>query len=150
MSLSFTSNYPQDYLLRLQELGHNPFTMPPHPKGAAAQSPNQHRVGEHWSGANPVPTIGRFMERLQEDQREREAHERAMAAKSQPEGRPQAEGAIPHRPRKVGKGRTREVTDPTTGREIEVEDLDETAMEPVKEPTVMFLSPTMPLTLLTK
>lgn len=82
-----------------------------------------------------MPTIGRFMERLQEDQKEREAHEQAMAAKSQQE-RPQAEGAIPHRPRKVGKGRTREVTDPTTGRDIEVEDLDETAMEPVKDPTV--------------
>lgn len=109
--------------------------MPPHPKGSA-QSPNQHRVGEHWSGANPVPTIGRFMERLQEDQKEREAHEQAMAAKSQQE-RPQAEGAIPHRPRKVGKGRTREVTDPTTGRDIEVEDLDETAMEPVKDPTLV-------------
>lgn len=77
------------------------------------------------------------MERLQEDQREREAHERAMAAKSQQEW-PQAEGAIPHRPRKVGKGRTREVTDPTTGRDIEVEDLDETAMEPVKDPTVIY------------
>ena len=99
-----------------------------------------------------MPTIGRFMERLQEDQREREAHERAIAAKSQQErqGRPQAEGAIPHRPRKVGKGRTREVTDPTTGRDIEVEDLDETAMEPVKEPTVMFLSSKMRLSLLTR
>ncbi len=89
------------------------------------------------------------MERLQEDQKEREAHERDMAAKSRQE-KPQAEGAIPHRPRKVGKGRTREVTDPTTGRDIEVEDLDETAMEPVKEPTVMFLSSTMRLSLLTK
>ncbi|KAL4921702.1 hypothetical protein BDW62DRAFT_174281 [Aspergillus aurantiobrunneus] len=107
--------------------------MPPHPKGTS--SPNQHRVGEHWSGTNPVPTIGRFMERLQEDQREREAHEKTMASRKEKEVKD--EGAVPHRPRKVGKGRTREVTDPTTGREIEVEDLDEEAMEPVKDPKLV-------------
>ncbi|KAL4788160.1 hypothetical protein BJX76DRAFT_198981 [Aspergillus varians] len=108
--------------------------MPPHPKGTS--SPSQHRVGEHWSGTNPVPTIGRFVERLQEDKRDREAHEKAAAAsRTQPEQKD--EGAVPHRPRKVGKGRTREVTDPTTGRDIEVEDLDETAMDPVKDPMLV-------------
>ncbi|KAL4871679.1 hypothetical protein BDV12DRAFT_163551 [Aspergillus spectabilis] len=107
--------------------------MPPHPKGN--QSPTQHRVGDHWSGNNPVPTIGRFIERLQADQKEREEHEKLTSARRQKEEN--AEGAAPHRPRKVGKGRTREVTDPTTGREIEVEDLDEDAMEPVKDPKLV-------------
>ncbi|KAL4882080.1 hypothetical protein BJY04DRAFT_53207 [Aspergillus karnatakaensis] len=107
--------------------------MPPHPKGN--QSPTQHRVGEHWSGNNPVPTIGRFIERLQADQKEREEHEKVMASKRQE--RENAEGATPHRPRKVGQGRTREVTDPITGRDIEVEDLDENAMEPVKDPKLV-------------
>lgn len=115
--------------------------MPPHPKGTS--SPNQHRVGEHWSGSNPVPTIGRFIERLQEDQRDREEHDRERASRKQAESQAEKgqtqgdEGAVPHRPQKVGQGRTREVTDPTTGREVEVEDLDETAMEPVKDPKVL-------------
>jgi hypothetical protein len=110
--------------------------MPAHPKGS--NSPTQHRVGEHWSGNNPVPTIGRFIERLQADQQDREAHQKASASKRHDEQKD--ENAVPHRPQKVGKGRTREVTDPTTGREIEVEDLDESAMEPVKDPKVMYCS----------
>ncbi|KAL4808388.1 hypothetical protein BDV18DRAFT_134853 [Aspergillus unguis] len=113
--------------------------MPPHPKGTS--SPNQHRVGEHWSGANPVPTIGRFMERLKEDEADRQAHERERQARKQDQefqGQTQKDdGAVPHRPQKVGQGRTREVTDPTTGKDIEVEDLDETAMDPVKNPTLV-------------
>ncbi|KAL4953787.1 hypothetical protein BDW69DRAFT_164491 [Aspergillus filifer] len=108
--------------------------MPPHPQGS--QSPTQHRVGEHWSGNNPVPTIGRFMERLKADQKDRETHEQLTRERKQREQQ-QNEGAVPHRPQKVGQGRTREVTDPTTGREIEVEDLDESAMEPVKDPKLV-------------
>ncbi|KAL4990581.1 hypothetical protein BDW68DRAFT_154012 [Aspergillus falconensis] len=107
--------------------------MPAHPKGS--NSPTQHRVGEHWSGNNPVPTIGRFIERLQADQQDREAHQKLSASRRQDEQKD--ENAVPHRPQKVGKGRTREVTDPTTGREIEVEDLDESAMEPVKDPKLV-------------
>jgi hypothetical protein len=114
--------------------------MPPHPKGSS--SPQQHRVGEHWSGTNPVPTIGKFIERLQADQKEREAHEQLMASRRQERQDAQLkqnkpdQDTYPHRPRKVGEGRTREVTDPTTGRQIEVEDLDENAMDPVKDPKV--------------
>ncbi|KAI9373804.1 hypothetical protein BJX61DRAFT_532856 [Aspergillus egyptiacus] len=107
--------------------------MPPNPRGD--NSPNQRRVGEHWSGTNPVPTIGRFIERLQQDQREREQHEKVTTARRQREDK--GEEATAHRPRKVGKGRTRDVTDPTTGREIEVEDLDETAMDVVNDPTLV-------------
>jgi hypothetical protein len=115
--------------------------MPPHPKGTS--SPQQHRVGEHWSGTNPVPTIGKFIERLQADQKEREAHEQLMASKRQERQDAQLKqnkddkDTYPHRPRKVGEGRTREVTDPTTGRQIEVEDLDENAMDPVKDPKLV-------------
>ncbi|KAL2866602.1 C2 domain protein [Aspergillus lucknowensis] len=109
--------------------------MPPHPKGTS--SPQEHRVGEHWSGTNKVPTIGKFIERLQEDQKERETHEQAMAIRAQKAEGKENKEAVPHRARKVGKGRTREVTDPTTGRQIEVEDLDSEAMEPVKNPMLV-------------
>ncbi|PYH87427.1 C2 domain protein [Aspergillus ellipticus CBS 707.79] len=97
-------------------------------------SPRTHRVGEHWSGANPVPTIGRFLERLEVDKQERKEHEEALLArKKEREDRGEE---IPHKPRKT-TGKTRMVTDPTTGSEIEVEDLDEDSMDAVKDPKLI-------------
>ena len=43
---------------------------------------------------------------------------------------------VPHRKREVSKRKTRVVTDPTTGKDIEVEDQDEESMEAVKDPQV--------------
>lgn len=107
---------------------------------------NQHRVGEHWSAANPVPTIQKFMQRLETEKEERKAHEQKVTAKEQEEHRKKQERgekieddeeAPAHKPRKVPKGKTRMVTDPTTGKHIEVEDQDEESMETVKHPTVL-------------
>ncbi|PWY87326.1 C2 domain protein [Aspergillus sclerotioniger CBS 115572] len=98
------------------------------------ESPKTHRVGEHWSGANPVPTIGRFLERLEVDKQERKAHEEALIAKRKEQEERGEE--IPHKPRRTS-GKTRMVTDPTTGKEIEVEDLDEEAMDAVKDPKLV-------------
>ncbi|KAA8648731.1 hypothetical protein EYZ11_004240 [Aspergillus tanneri] len=126
--------------------------MPAHASGA--ESPRQRRVGEHWSGHNPVPTIQKFLEILEKDKQARKAHEESLAAREkegekqkksrskeeEAKGEDKGEGhgeTVPHRPRKVGKGRTRVVTDPTTGRDIEVEDLDEDSMEPVKNPKLV-------------
>ena len=119
--------------------------MPPHPNGT--ESPRQHRIGEHWSGHNPVPTIHKFLEHLEKDKQDRKAHEQALTAKEKEEHEKEKtrkkegktddrEDAVPHRPRKVPKGKTRMVTDPTTGREIEVEDQDEDSMDTVKDPMV--------------
>lgn len=111
--------------------------------GKGPQSAKQHRVGEHWSAANPIPTIQKFMEHLDIEKHERKAHEEDVTARQEAEHRRKQEygenvdeevGA--HQPRKAPKGKTRMVTDPTTGRDIEVEDQDEESMEPVKNPTV--------------
>ncbi|KAK1138827.1 hypothetical protein N8T08_001744 [Aspergillus melleus] len=120
--------------------------MPPHPNGT--ESPQQHRIGEHWSGHNPVPTIHKFLEHLEKDKQDRRIHEEALTAKEKreqeakearlKEGKGEERGDVaPHRPRKVPKGKTRMVTDPTTGREIEVEDLDEDSMDAVKNPMLV-------------
>ena len=115
----------------------------PHHKGGE-QSPKQHRVGEHWSGANPVPTISKFMERLERDKQEREAHAAEVTARHDQRQMDRTAGeAGPHQPRKRPKGKTRMVTDPTTGRDIEVEDQDEESMEVVKNPKVLMVLPSM-------
>lgn len=111
----------------------------------------QHRVGEHWSAANPVPTIQKFMQHLETEKEERKAHEEEINAKEQQtrrekesRGEKLEDEATAHKNRTTPKGKTRMVTDPTTGKDIEVEDLDEESMEVVKNPTVCFHSPIVP------
>lgn len=102
----------------------------------------QHRVGEHWSAANPVPTIQKFMQHLESEKEERKAHEEEVTAKEiQARQEREARGenldeTTAHKNREIPKGKTRMVTDPTTGKNIEVEDLDEESMEVIKNPTV--------------
>lgn len=112
------------------------------PNGQGPDSPKQHRVGEHWSAGNPIPTIQKFMQHLDVEKREREKHEQDITAKQEEESkrkadRGEADEATAHKPRQVPKGKTRMVTDPTTGRDIEVEDQDEDSMETVKNQTVV-------------
>ena len=80
----------------------------------------------HYSGANPVPTIKKFVESLDRDKarRDREIDESNQAPK-------------PHTPTKAGKAGTKKtVTDPTTGKSVVIEDVDQKTMESVKHPTV--------------
>ena len=86
------------------------------------------------------------MQNLETEKEERKAHEQEVIAKEQEEHRQKEERGekieddeetSAHKPRKVPKGKTRMVTDPTTGRQIEVEDQDEESMETVKSPTVL-------------
>ena len=112
------------------------------PNGQGPNSPKQHRVGEHWSAGNPIPTIQKFMQHLDVEKQEREKHEQDITAKQKEESkkkadRGEADEATAHKPRQTPKGKTRMVTDPTTGRDIEVEDQDEDSMETVKNPTVI-------------
>jgi glycerol dehydrogenase-like iron-containing ADH family enzyme len=125
--------------------------------GQQPQSPQNHRVGEHWSGANPIPTISHFMEHIDAQKKDRDIKideenkvkkEQAAHAKAQekagvkPEKPEEKDGdAVAHQPREVSQAKIRTVTDPTTGKEIGVEDQDETSMEAVKNPMVCSILP---------
>ena len=82
--------------------------------------------------------------RIDEENRvkkERAAREKAQANSREKPGqagqRDQKEGdAVAHKPREVSQAKMRTVTDPTTGKDIGVEDLDESSMEAVKNPMV--------------
>ncbi|KAB8074115.1 hypothetical protein BDV29DRAFT_174226 [Aspergillus leporis] len=105
-------------------------------QNTGVNSPTQHRVGEHYGTHNPVPTIQRFLEHMEKDKQDRKAHEEVVTAREKEEEARQ--DASPHKPRKrPGKGKTRMVTDPTTGREIEVEDQDSDSMDVVKNPKLV-------------
>ncbi|CAG7937312.1 unnamed protein product [Penicillium olsonii] len=114
--------------------------------GGHSQTPQTHRVGEHWSGANPIPTIRHFMEHIDAEKKERDQRideenrikkEQAARSKAQEKAgeKPEEEGdAVAHKAREVSQAKMRTVTDPTTGKDIGVEDQDETSMEAVKNP----------------
>ncbi|KAF3389143.1 Meiotically up-regulated protein [Penicillium rolfsii] len=116
--------------------------------GQGTGEPDHHRVGEHWSGANPIPTVQKFIERLDVEKKERDqrideedkARKQRAALKQREQnksGRPndgsQTE-VMAHEAREVAQANVRMVTDPTTGKEIGVEDQGPSSMEAVKNP----------------
>ncbi|KAJ6095590.1 hypothetical protein N7486_006336 [Penicillium sp. IBT 16267x] len=115
--------------------------------GGKSGSPQNHRLGEHWSGANPVPTVHEFIEHLDEEKKDRdlrideENRQKDERAKKQQwedtrgkkHDKDQGD-AVEHKAREVSKAKMRTVTDPTTGKDIGVEDQDETSMEGAKNP----------------
>ncbi|KAJ5089624.1 C2 membrane targeting protein [Penicillium argentinense] len=112
------------------------------PNDKLTESPQQHRVGEHWSGTNPVPTVQKFIEHLDQEKKERDRRideeskqkkERDQKLKEHDEEGTQGDVSA-HKAREVSQAKVRMVTDPTTGREIGVEDQDETSMDAVKDP----------------
>jgi hypothetical protein len=117
----------------------------------------------HYSGHNPIPTINQFIQNLDKDKADRdrqidEANKaKAAAEKAQKQGRipgpykrpqqqqqqPQQQSsgdAKPHQAHQYGvEGTKKTVTDPTTGREVVIEDVNKEMMENVKNPTVRLL-----------
>ena len=101
---------------------------------------NDHKKGPggHYSGANPVPNIQRFVESLDADKKTRDAKiNEEMKEKG---GTSDIQDHKPHR--SVGvKGTRKVVTDPTTGKEVEIEDVNKDFMKAVEDPKVNFLLP---------
>ncbi|KAL2073399.1 hypothetical protein VTL71DRAFT_10723 [Oculimacula yallundae] len=82
--------------------------------------------GSHYSGANPIPNIQKFIESLDADKKERD--------KSINEGLISGE-VKDHTASKTGVSGTRKkVTDPTTRRDVEIEDVNKDFMRAVKSP----------------
>ena len=94
----------------------------------------QQRSGKPWSGANPIPNIHKFVENLDKDKKERDRQidEEKRQLKQQ-----QKNEAKPHQnaPKQTG-GKT--VTDPTTGKEVVIEDVGRDFMKAAQDPQVIY------------
>ena len=93
----------------------------------------QQRSGKPYSGANPIPTIQKFVESLDKDKRERdrEIDEQNKLLEKQHKG-----GVKPHQNTpKQTDGKT--VTDPTTGKQVVIEDVGKDFMKAVRDPQVL-------------
>lgn len=102
-----------------------------------SNSSTQQAPKGHYSGHNRIPTINQFIENLDRDKKERdrqidEANKAKAAAQQGQQG-----DAQPHQAQQyVKSGSQKKVTDPTTGKEIIIEDVNKEMMENVKNPKV--------------
>lgn len=104
----------------------------------SGHQPEHHAAKGHYSGANPVPTVSKFIENLDKDKKERD-----RLIDEQHRGK-NAGGVRPHQPTHAGKADTRKrVTDPTTGREVVIEDTDLDIKEMVDNPKVSVFAHSM-------
>lgn len=85
--------------------------------------------GGHYSGRNPVPNIQKFIENMDRDKKTRDAQ--FMAQQTSQSGEVQA-----HKDKRTGapQGSRKTVTDPTTGRQVQIEDVDENFMDAALNP----------------
>ena len=95
---------------------------------------NDHKKGPggYYSGANPIPNIQRFIQSLDADKKERDR---------QLEEQMKANGASDIQDHKADRGDgisgiRKAVIDPTTGRDVEIEDVNADFMEAVENPQV--------------
>ncbi|KAI1841973.1 hypothetical protein JX265_003020 [Neoarthrinium moseri] len=87
----------------------------------------QHAPGGHYSGRNRIPNIQQFVESLDRDKKERDAQ---IDAGVQPNG--QNGGVKEHKVEPKKKGRI--VTDPVTGKEVEITDVNLDSKDAVENP----------------
>lgn len=85
---------------------------------------NQHypSAGAHYSGRNRIPNVHEFVASLDRDKRQRDAKIEA-----------QQKGPADRKPAKKA---TRTVTDPVTGKEVEIDDVSTDFMKAVENPIV--------------
>jgi hypothetical protein len=101
-----------------------------------APNPTPATIKGHYSGANPIPTVQEFIEKLDLGKKQRDAEidkgedKKTSNVKDElPEARP------PTQPLKAGKGQ-KLVTDPVTGKEIVIENANKTMVGEVHDPKV--------------
>lgn len=108
--------------------------------------PTKKGPGGHYSGANPVPNIQKFIQSLDSEKKERdskiEAQAKSNGTTSHSAGGSETKDHI-NKDTTVPKSR-KSVTDPVTGRQVEIEDVNTDFMSAVDNPTVC-ASPMSPL-----
>ena len=84
------------------------------------------------AGQNKVPTVAKFLESLDRDKAERDRRlDEAQHSK------PSGGDAIPHKAEPAGKEGTRKtVRDPTTEKDVVIEDVNKDMMKAVEKPMV--------------
>ena len=92
----------------------------------------QHAPGGHYSGKNKIPTVNEFVKRLDKDKAERDAQIDAQRKNAQAANAGSDE-IKPHQNEVKPKHENQKtVTDPTTGKQIVIEDVNKEMIERAK------------------
>jgi hypothetical protein len=98
---------------------------------------SQKAPGGFYSGKNKIPTINEFIQRLDKDKSERDAQIDAQKRNAQNPSGAGGDEIKPHqnevKPRNADQ---KSVTDPTTGKQIVIEDVNKEMIERAKNPTL--------------
>lgn len=102
---------------------------------ADEESPlQQHAPGGHYSGHNKIPTVKQFLDKLDGDKKTRDAD---IDAQTQAQNQAAANGeVIAHKNTPEPKKKQKSVTDPTTGRQVVIEDVNKSMVDASRNPTV--------------
>jgi hypothetical protein len=97
----------------------------------------QHGPGGYWSGGNKIPTVGQFMEKLDKDKKERDKQlDEQAKLKAQQQKLGGSDVKAHQNEAKKPSSSQKTVTDPTTGKEVVIEDVNKDFMEKVKNPVL--------------
>ena len=100
----------------------------------------QHAPGGHYSGANPVPTVKKFIEGLDKDKKERDNKIEEQSRLRKEQQRQGGGDAMAHHAQETGvSGTERVVTDPTTGNQVTISDVNKEMIDNSKNPQVISL-----------
>jgi|TARA_R110002003_G_scaffold9_10_gene434 hypothetical protein len=108
-----------------------------------ASQQQQKAPGGHYSGHNPIPTVRQFVENLDKDKKERDRQiDQQTVAERQGKTSGQkattASGAQPHQMQKRSiEGTEKTVTDPTTGNQVTISDVNKSMMSEVEDPHIV-------------
>lgn len=101
-----------------------------------AEQQTQYAPGGHYSAKNPVPTVKKFIENLDKDKAERDRNIDLQSAAKQKQAAANGD-AVPHKPQRMGvEGTQKTVTDPTTGKQVVIEDVSKKVLHQVEDPTL--------------
>ena len=86
-----------------------------------------HYPGGHYSGRNPIPTVNKFLQNLDKDKKARDdAIDRDLAERKN--------ANVKNRQPAPATRETKEVTDPTTKKQVEIADADKDFARKAKDP----------------
>lgn len=95
----------------------------------------QHAPGGYYSGKNKIPDIKTFVQNLDKDKKDRDAKVEESRKLQNQAGGSGTSDAQPHQETKAGKpGTMKTVHDPTTGNEVQIEDVDKDFLAAVEDP----------------
>src|ERR1700753_2047435 len=107
----------------------------PAPKPAPKPTPAPARGP--YSGANPIPTVQEFIERLDIGKKERDEEIDKEETVKKPAAKQETPEAVaPSQPLQAGKGQ-KVVTDPVTGNEVVIENAQKSMAKEVNDPKVL-------------